>query len=79
MLDMDCENPTVVDAAVASDVPPKIGGIELTLPAGAEWDGDGMSLADNTCVSRGGDANVSSVHVGECGKTFVVLFPLKIC
>ena len=31
MLDMDCENPTVVDAAVASDVPPKIGGIELSL------------------------------------------------
>ena len=38
-----------------------------------------MSIADNTCVSRGGDANVSSVHVGELGKTFVVLFPLKIC
>ena len=36
MLDMDCENPIVVDAAVASDVPPKIGGIELTLLAGAE-------------------------------------------
>ena len=36
MLGMDCENPTVVDAAIASDVPPKIGGIELTLPAGAE-------------------------------------------
>ena len=36
MLGMDCENPTMVDAAVASDVPPKIGGIELTLPAGAE-------------------------------------------
>ena len=36
MLGMDCENPTVVDAVVASDVPHKIGGIELTLPAGAE-------------------------------------------
>ena len=36
MLGIDCENPAVVDAAIASDVPPKIGGIELTLPAGAE-------------------------------------------
>ena len=36
MLDMDCENPAIVDAAVASDVPPKEGGIKLTLPAGAE-------------------------------------------
>ena len=36
MLGMDCENPAVVDVAVASDVPHKIGGIELTLPAGAE-------------------------------------------
>ena len=33
---MDCENPVVVNAAVASDVPPKVGGIELTLSAGAE-------------------------------------------
>ena len=65
MLGMDCENPIVLDATIASDVPPKIGGIELTLPADAEWDEDGMSLADNTGVSRGGDANVSSVHVGE--------------
>ena len=30
MLSMDCENPAVVDVAVASDVPPKVGGIELT-------------------------------------------------
>ena len=29
MLGMDCENPTVVDATVASYVPPKVGGIEL--------------------------------------------------
>ena len=36
MLGMDCENPVVVDAAVALDVPPKIGGIDLTLPAGAD-------------------------------------------
>ena len=36
MLAMYCENPAVVDAAVASDVPPKVGGIELTLPTGAE-------------------------------------------
>ena len=32
MLGMDCENPTVVDATVASDVPPKVGGIELVKP-----------------------------------------------
>ena len=36
MLGMDYENPVVVDAAVALDVSPKIGGTELTLPAGAE-------------------------------------------
>ena len=36
MLGMDCENPAVIDAAVATDVPPKVGGIELTLPHGAE-------------------------------------------
>ena len=36
MLGMDCENPVVVDVVVASDIPPKVGGIELTLPAGAE-------------------------------------------
>ena len=31
-------------------------------------------MTDNTGVSRGGDDNVSSVHVGERGKTLVVLF-----
>ena len=36
MLGMGCENPAVVNATVASDVPPKVGGIELTLPTGAE-------------------------------------------
>ena len=35
MLGMNCENLVVVDAAVASDVPPKVGGIELTLPTSA--------------------------------------------
>ena len=36
MLGMDCENPAIIDAAVASNVPHKVGGIELTLPTGAE-------------------------------------------
>ena len=36
MLGMDCENLAFVDDAVASDVPPKVCGIELILPAGAE-------------------------------------------
>ena len=36
MIGMDCENPTVIDVVVASDVPHKVGGKELTLLAGAE-------------------------------------------
>ena len=36
MLGMNCENPVVVNAAIASNVPPKVGRIELTLPTGAE-------------------------------------------
>ena len=66
MLGMDCEEPAIADAEVATDAP---GVFKITLVTGEELDKDGMFVPCKTGVSRvvaidGCDGKLSSAD--EC-------------